>query len=79
MPFVWSSNPNEQPSSGNTSPDYTPSPKVNYDDVEMKFQLSFKTKFAEFFMGTCRSFGWLTLRFRNGSYIMQNYLDLFGN
>ncbi len=50
MPFVWSSNPNEQPSSGNTSPDYTPSPRVNYDDVEMKFQLSFKTKILQSFL-----------------------------
>lgn len=50
MPFVWSSNPNEQPQSGNTSPEYTPSAKVDYDNVEMKFQLSFKTKILQSFL-----------------------------
>jgi phospholipase A1 len=50
MPFVWSSSPNEQPHSGNTSLDYTPSSKVNYDDVELKFQLSFKTKILQSFL-----------------------------
>jgi phospholipase A1 len=50
MPFVWSSSPNEQPYSGNTSPDYTPSSKINYDNVELKFQLSFKTKILQSFL-----------------------------
>lgn len=50
MPLVWSSNPNEQPRSGNTSPEYVPSEKVNYDDYEMKFQLSFKTKILQSFL-----------------------------
>lgn len=50
LPFVWSSNPNEQPHSGNGSPEYVPSAKVNYDVVEMKFQLSFKTKILQGFL-----------------------------
>ena len=43
LPFVWSNSINEQPNSGNDSEDYT-GPKVDYDVVELKFQLSFKTK-----------------------------------
>lgn len=49
LPFVWSSNPNEQPHSGNDSPDYV-APKTNYDVVELKFQLSFKTKILQSFL-----------------------------
>lgn len=43
LPMEWSSNINEQPYSGNDSPDYV-APKTDYDNVELKFQLSFKTK-----------------------------------
>jgi phospholipase A1 len=50
LPFVWSNNPNEEPHSGNTSPEYVPSAKVDYDVVEMKFQLSFKTKILQSFL-----------------------------
>lgn len=50
MPFVWSSNPNEQPHSGNSSPEYMQPEKVDYDVLEMKFQLSFKTKILQSFM-----------------------------
>lgn len=46
LPFVWSNHINEQPNSGNDSEDYT-GPKVDYDVVELKFQLSFKTKVLE--------------------------------
>jgi phospholipase A1 len=40
----YSSNPNEQPSSENNSPKYIVPEGINYDNVELKFQLSFKTK-----------------------------------
>lgn len=40
----YSSNPNEQPHSENESPEYITPDGVNYDNMELKFQLSFKTK-----------------------------------
>jgi phospholipase A1 len=40
----YSSHPNDQPTSQNTSPDYVVPESINYDNVELKFQLSFKTK-----------------------------------
>ncbi len=40
----YSSNPNEQPHSENDSPEYITPAGVDYDNVELKFQLSFKTK-----------------------------------
>jgi phospholipase A1 len=40
----YSSNPNEQPYSENNSPQYIVPEAFNYDNVELKFQLSFKTK-----------------------------------
>ena len=40
----YSSNPNERPSSENESPEYITPDGVNYDNMELKFQLSFKTK-----------------------------------
>lgn len=40
----YSSNPNEQPSSENNSPEYITPEGINYDNIELKFQLSFKTK-----------------------------------
>ena len=49
LPFVWSNNVNEQPISGNESPDYV-APKLDYDVVELKFQLSFKTKILPSFL-----------------------------
>ena len=49
LPFVWSSNVNENPSSGNESPDYI-APSIDYDNVELKFQLSFKTKILQSFL-----------------------------
>jgi phospholipase A1 len=51
LPFNWSSNINEQPHSGNNSPDYI-TPITDYKVVELKFQLSFKTKILQsFFWG----------------------------
>ena len=44
LPIRWSDNPNEQPKSGNIDPDYIAPPGVNYNNIEAKFQLSFKTK-----------------------------------
>jgi phospholipase A1/A2 len=44
LPVRWSDNPNEQPHSGNIDPDYIAPPGVDYDNIEAKFQLSFKTK-----------------------------------
>ena len=44
LPGRWSSNTNEQPHSDNVSPDYTVPRRANYDNIETKFQLSFKTK-----------------------------------
>lgn len=49
MPFVWSNSINEQPNSGNDSEDYT-SPMADFDVVELKFQLSFKTKILQSFL-----------------------------
>ena len=40
----YSSNPNEQPHSENDSPEYITPEGINYDNMELKFQLSFKTK-----------------------------------
>lgn len=40
----YTSNPNEQPHSENDSPEYIIPEGVNYDNMELKFQLSFKTK-----------------------------------
>jgi phospholipase A1 len=47
LPTRWSSNPNEQPYSGNGNPDYVADPGVNYNNIEAKFQLSFKAKVLE--------------------------------
>jgi phospholipase A1 len=44
LPIRWTNNPNEQPISGNVDPDYVAPDGVDYDNIETKFQLSFKTK-----------------------------------
>lgn len=44
LPVRWSSLPNEQPYSGNGKSDYVSEPGTNYNNIETKFQLSFKTK-----------------------------------
>jgi len=49
LPFAWSSNINEQPNSGNDSPEYV-APITDYDNIELKFQLSFKTKILQSFL-----------------------------
>lgn len=47
LPVLWSSNPNEQPYSGNGNPEYITPVGINYDNIEAKFQLSFKTKILQ--------------------------------
>ncbi|WP_026718548.1 phospholipase A [Flavobacterium antarcticum] len=47
LPTRWSSKPNEQPYSGNGYPDYIAEPGVDYNNIETKFQLSFKVKVLE--------------------------------
>ena len=44
LPVRWSSLPNETPYSGNGNPDYVAEPGTDYNNIEAKFQLSFKTK-----------------------------------
>ncbi|HSD06773.1 phospholipase A [Flavobacterium sp.] len=40
----YSTHPNDQPHSENNSPEYIVPEGINYDNIELKFQLSFKTK-----------------------------------
>lgn len=46
----YTSNPNEQPHSENDSPEYIIPEGINYDNIEFKFQLSFKTKILQSFL-----------------------------
>ncbi len=46
----YSSNPNEQPFSENNSPEYIVPEGLDYDNIELKFQLSFKTKVLQSFL-----------------------------
>jgi phospholipase A1 len=46
----YSSNPNNQPYSGNNNPEYIVPEELPYDNVELKFQLSFKTKVLQSFL-----------------------------
>ncbi|CAM4099057.1 phospholipase A [Flavobacterium weaverense] len=47
IPVKWSSAPNEQPISVNEGPDYVSPDGVDYNNIESKFQLSFKTKILQ--------------------------------
>jgi len=47
LPVRWSSQPNEQPFSGNGNPDYIAEPGVDYNNIEAKLQFSFKAKVLE--------------------------------
>lgn len=47
LPVRWSSYPNERPFSGNTDPNYIVPVSSNYDNIEARFQLSFKTKILQ--------------------------------
>lgn len=44
LPVRWSSHPNGEPFSGNTNPDYTVADAVDFNQLEAKFQISFKVK-----------------------------------
>jgi hypothetical protein len=44
LPARWIDHPNEQPISGNDNPDYIAPPSTDLNNVETKFQISFKTK-----------------------------------
>jgi phospholipase A1 len=47
LPVHWSSSPNEAPFSGNADPDFIAPEGTNYNNIEAKFQLSFKTKILQ--------------------------------
>ncbi len=47
LPFRWSSNTNEAPHSGNNAPEYIVPEGEHYNNVETKFQISFKTKLLQ--------------------------------
>lgn len=46
----YSSNPNDKPHSENNSPEYIVPEGLPYDNIELKFQLSFKTKVLQSFL-----------------------------
>lgn len=47
LPVKWSAHPNEQPYSGNGNPDYIAPTGTNLNNIEAKFQLSFKVKILQ--------------------------------
>ncbi len=47
LPMRWSSHPNEKPISANPDPNYVPRTALDYNNIEAKFQLSFKTKILQ--------------------------------
>lgn len=47
LPVRWSNSPNERPISGNVNSDYVAPLGVDYNNIEAKFQLSFKTKILQ--------------------------------
>ena len=47
LPIRWSSSPNERPYSGNNSPEYIVPEGTDFNTIELKFQLSFKTKILQ--------------------------------
>jgi phospholipase A1 len=52
LPLRWSSNPNGQPQSGNPDPKYVVADNQDFNNLETKFQLSFKVKiFQGLFFG----------------------------
>jgi phospholipase A1 len=44
LPLRWSSSPNGQPHSGNSNPEYDVDDNVDLNNLEVKFQISFKVK-----------------------------------
>jgi phospholipase A1 len=59
LPVRWSTNPNERPKSGNLDPDYIAPAGVDYNNIEAKFQLSFKTKVLQGVFGVMVIYGGL--------------------
>ena len=47
LPVRWSDDPNEEPYSGNRQPEYLTPPGTDYNNIEAKFQISFKTKLVQ--------------------------------
>ena len=47
LPVKWSNSPNEKPISANTGPEYIVPDGIDFNHVEAKFQLSFKTKILQ--------------------------------
>ena len=47
LPFRYSDDPNETPYSGNGKAEYVTPPGTNFNNIEAKFQLSFKTKLLQ--------------------------------
>jgi hypothetical protein len=62
LPVRWSTNPNERPKSGNLDPDYIAPAGVDYNNIEAKFQLSFKTKVLQGVFGVMVIYGWPILK-----------------
>jgi phospholipase A1 len=58
LPVRWSTNPNERPKSGNLDPIIL-LPGVDYNNIEAKFQLSFKTKVLQGVFGVMVIYGGL--------------------
>jgi hypothetical protein len=54
--------PNERPKSGNLDPDYIAPAGVDYNNIEAKFQLSFKTKVLQGVFGVMVIYGWPILK-----------------
>ncbi|KGO93574.1 phospholipase [Flavobacterium subsaxonicum WB 4.1-42 = DSM 21790] len=51
LPLRWSSQPNDQPYSGNPSTDYTVDEPQDFNHLEAKFQISFKVKVLQTIFG----------------------------
>lgn len=47
LPFRWTSRTNESPFSGNDEPEYIVPEGNNYSNIEVKYQISFKTKVVQ--------------------------------
>ena len=76
LPAQWTSSSNERPISGNVDPDYIAPDGVDYNNVESKFQLSFKTKVLQNFFWGHGDFWLPTLKYLTGRFIMLNYRAL---
>lgn len=50
LPGRWSSHPNDQPNTNDGNPDYVAPEPINYNNIEVRYQLSFKTKILQSFL-----------------------------